>query len=495
MSGRTLQKDRVQRSSWAWRNTIALVVVFLAFLAAKSLDFGNHSTAQAPLTPGPAETAPPLPTAVDPSPSASPSASQVLSPTPLATAPADLVPGSAVLNDLAVAVRDGDVAFLAARARLLDLPCGASAGSGGMPVCASGQRTGTVVQVLPVVACTGTYVRSGDLETYFRGQGWTFNFAINLKPTPADSRFPVGAKGLVLASRAGGAVLTAHADGGIASLYIPCDQTVGELVNALQSGHGYDALARLQDTFEDELASTWVDGVYGISVVDLQTGLSVGAGDIEAMPSGCVMNLLVIIEVLRQVQAGRYPLAEVDATIRQTIRFSDASAAFLLYQQAGSGDSGAGVDAVARLIRDLGLARSSIDHPPAYSDGEAALFLPNLVSAADMNLALHQLYDGLILDGELTAYLLQAMTDVKPGLNYLTAALPGEALVSHKNGFFWNESGWVDNDTAIVRFGFENEYAYAITFLSDEVDVLYSEIPLAQSLVYAAWGHFSATYP
>ncbi len=470
------------RRRWAVRHFAGLLVVFAAFLAVRCSDANNRSAAQTPTEPAPAETAPPLPTLV-PTPSPTPS--------PVPTAPAA---GNPALNAIATAVGDGDAATLSARIKPLELPCTSLPGSGSLPPCPKGTREGTLQAAFPVVGCTGRYIDAPAAGALLANLKLTFRSLINL-PASSDSRFPTGGRGLVFESTvASGLVLSATEDGQIISLHTPCNQGLGALVTSLQAGSSYSALWLLQETLSKEIATTQVDGVYAISVLDLQTGMVTGVGDLDPMPSGCVLNLLVIIEVLRQVEAGHIPFSEVDATIRQTIYYSDAEAAYTLYQRAGGGDSDRGVLAVARLLEELGMSQSNIDHPPAYSEGEANFFVPNLVTAADMNRALQQLYRGEILNEELTDYLLGAMTDVKPGLNYLTAALPDEALVSHKNGFFFNDIGWVDNDTAIVRFGPDLEYAYAITFLSDEVEELYSEIWMAQRMVAEAWYHFRDTY-
>jgi hypothetical protein len=87
------------------------------------------------------------------------------------------------------------------------------------------------------------------------------------------------------------------------------------------------------------------------------------------------------------------------------------------------------------------------------------------------------------------------MTDVKPGLNYLTAYGTG-GTVSHKNGFLPDGASWVDNDAGIVRFERGGvEIAYAITFLSEGVPTKYADIPLGQELSVMAWEHFATTYP
>jgi hypothetical protein len=85
--------------------------------------------------------------------------------------------------------------------------------------------------------------------------------------------------------------------------------------------------------------------------------------------------------------------------------------------------------------------------------------------------------------------------NVKPGLNYLVAYVPG-GEVSHKNGFFPNvDATWVDNDTGIVRVATAGGgYAYAVTFLSDGVTGKYNDIALGQELSRLAWEYFAGLY-
>ena len=236
-------------------------------------------------------------------------------------------------------------------------------------------------------------------------------------------------------------------------------------------------------------------GVFAVAVTDLQTGHTVGAGLDRVQPAGCITNLFVIIAALRDVDADRYPLSDVDAIIRQTIWASDASAAYSLYRVVGGGDVVAGVRVVSELMRTtLGMESSLIDHPPAFVADSIGVSDTNYVTARDVNHALAQLYRGEVLSAEVTAYLLEAMTHVKPGLNYLTAVVPPPAVVSHKNGFFWDTAGYVDNDTSILRFGPDLQHGYALTFLSAAVPVKYADIPLGQQLVLEAWSYFAAAY-
>jgi beta-lactamase class A len=247
---------------------------------------------------------------------------------------------------------------------------------------------------------------------------------------------------------------------------------------------------RLRTIIEDSS----ITGRFAIAVTDLQTGETIGAGHDRVQLSGCVMNLFAIVAALQDVDAGRYPLSEVDATIRQTIWASDATAARSLYTKVGGGDAVQGVRVVAALLASLGMHSSSVDHPPAYPSDSIGVGPNNLVTARDVNGALARIYGGSVLSPQSTAYLIEAMTHVKPGLNYLTAVVPAPAVVSHKNGFFWDAEGWIDNDASIVRFGPSLEYAYALTFLSEAVPTLYADIPLAQELVLEAWRHFDETY-
>jgi hypothetical protein len=137
-----------------------------------------------------------------------------------------------------------------------------------------------------------------------------------------------------------------------------------------------------------------------------------------------------------------------------------------------------------------------IDHPPSYPVYSLGVSTDNWITARDANAALAALYRGEILSDPRRVDLLERMTNVKDGLNYLTAYGTG-GTVSHKNGFFPIGDGtWVDNDVGIVRFERDGrEYAYAISFLSDYVATKYGDIPLFQRLSRLAWDYFDAAYP
>jgi hypothetical protein len=255
------------------------------------------------------------------------------------------------------------------------------------------------------------------------------------------------------------------------------------------------ALLALRDRMQLAVDGYWVDGNFAVAVTDLQTGQTISVHGERQQVAGCIWNLSVIIRTLKDVEEGRYPLEDVEGLIRQTLWASDASSALRLYAKAGDGDHVTGVQRVLDVARGLGLTASIIDHPPAFPEYSLGISEPNLVTAEEVNLVLEALYEERLLNAEWTAWLLDAMTRVKPGLNYLTAYGTG-GVVSHKNGFLPDGSTWVDNDAGIVRFERGGqEYAYAITFLSEGVDTKYADIPLGQQLSVMVWEHFDATYP
>jgi hypothetical protein len=86
------------------------------------------------------------------------------------------------------------------------------------------------------------------------------------------------------------------------------------------------------------------------------------------------------------------------------------------------------------------------------------------------------------------------MQDVMPSLNYILAYNP-RGRVSHKNGWLYEDGGWVDNDAGIVRFTSNGtEYAYAFTFMSQDVESFKAEVPLGRQLARIASDWFHATY-
>jgi hypothetical protein len=243
-----------------------------------------------------------------------------------------------------------------------------------------------------------------------------------------------------------------------------------------------------------------VGGDFAVAVTDLQTGETVHVnGDSLRIP-GCTMNFFVLALVAQDLQAGLYPETDVGRFIAQTVWASDPGTAHYLLRKSGAGDSYAGLLKVNHLILDrLGLTTAVYNHPPAND----TFTLPpgswseNTISPLDFNRALTQLYRGELLNPEWTAYLIDKMSRVKPGLNHLIPAGISDptAITSHKNGYIDYVPYYVDNDIGIVTFQRgEKKYAYALTFWSQDNPWVLSDAPLGQAVSRLVWEHFNATY-
>ncbi|MGE0134799.1 MAG: serine hydrolase [Dehalococcoidia bacterium] len=253
-------------------------------------------------------------------------------------------------------------------------------------------------------------------------------------------------------------------------------------------------LLLLRDRMAAAIDAYWAPGRYAVAVTDLQTGETVSVNGDRLQLSGCVINLFALLHSVRDVWGARYPQDAVESLIAATIWSSNPHTARELYRLIGDGDVVEGVRRVEAYAReDLGLSGVILDHPPAYSES-IGINPDNWVTADAMNAALTALWrHEAIPEPSWREFLLYHMTQVKPGLNYLTAVTP--ALVSHKNGFLPASTGYVDNDVAIVRFDArDGERAYAITFLSEGVANEYDDIPLGQQLTYMAYEAMTTRY-
>ena len=253
-----------------------------------------------------------------------------------------------------------------------------------------------------------------------------------------------------------------------------------------------EELVGLRDLLAAEIADSGIDAA--VAVTDLQTGESIDVnGDAPRLP-GCTINFFVLLSVVMDLQEGLYGEDEVGDLIARTVWSSNPITARDLLQKTGMGDLGAGLVKVEQLLGLLGLSISTYDHPPAYPE-ESLQGSTNLLTANEMNRALAALYEARIVEPAWRDYLLNKMTGVKPGLQYLIPAGVGDGVVSHKNGFFADPSGWVDNDAGVVMFeGSGNRYAYAISFFTEDVAYKYADIPLGQTVSRLVWQYFSSRY-
>ncbi|HEY8489367.1 MAG TPA: serine hydrolase [Dehalococcoidia bacterium] len=254
----------------------------------------------------------------------------------------------------------------------------------------------------------------------------------------------------------------------------------------------------LEDRLAQVVAASPVEGRFAVAVMDLQTGHLLSVNGSRPQRAGCVVNLFVLLTVMRDVAAGRYPLETVDALLDQTIWSSNSVTARELYGIAGEGDVLDGLRRVRALIHGIpGVRQTVLDHPPSFVDETLGVSVDNLVTAEDAVHALAALYHGRILEEPWRTDMLDRLTAVYSGLNYLLASVPADA-VSHKNGYYYEplDGTWVDNDIGIVRFRRGGqEYAYAMAFLSEGVPVELADVTLGQRVARLVWEYFQEAYP
>lgn len=253
-------------------------------------------------------------------------------------------------------------------------------------------------------------------------------------------------------------------------------------------------LAILEARLQHIVDTYTVPGQYAVAITDLQTGETIGVNSETWQLAGCSINLGVIALATLEMQGARLDPEVVDPLIATTIHGSNPVTAHDLYELTGRGEVRAGLQSTAALLRRVGMSRTILDHAPGYSESIAG-GSDNWTTARDANRLLEWIWNTRELAPDWRAYLLDRMTNVKPGLNYLMASVPG--VVSHKNGFLaTTDALYVDNDIAIVRLERGGvEYAYAISFFSQGVDTKYADIPLGQEIAHEAWAFFTARYP
>jgi len=285
-----------------------------------------------------------------------------------------------------------------------------------------------------------------------------------------------------------------------------------------------DLQARLQTTID----ASGFDVT--IAVTDLQTGETAAVRGEEPRLSGCTINVLVLIQATLDMQAGLLQKEDVDFALRQTIFWSDPHYARQIVSMIGGGDIHAGVARVRELSASLGLQTAVFDHPPAYDmysvtlpvppppepqeDGTLAAEVPaegeilpplppdvivpaNMISPLEMNRLLGALWRNEILSPEWTSYLLERMTRVSSGLQFILGTFAGSGtVVSHKNGYTWSpESRHTDGDVGLVRFTVgDTEHAYAVSYYASQLSDELGDIAIAQRLMRITRDYFNQKY-
>ena len=247
----------------------------------------------------------------------------------------------------------------------------------------------------------------------------------------------------------------------------------------------------------DNLAAAINDSGFNVAVAvtDLQTGESIDVKGDDPRYAGCTANWFVLLSNVIDLQERRYPEGHVGDLISRTIWGSNPITAHKLLIKTGGSVPG-GVYKLYDLMARLGMRSSIFDHPPAYEEEFSLRGLSNIVTANDVNRALAQFYHGGVVNLQWRDYLMEKMTHVKPGLQYLLPAGVGNGVVSHKNGFSWVAGGWIDNDIGIVTFNSNGgRRAYAISLYMQDIGTEYADISIGQTVSRMVWRYFADRYP
>lgn len=175
-------------------------------------------------------------------PNATPTTQAATSPTAgtttTATAPAGTPTGESegtptVVNDIIDAVAAADADGIEEMLVYTSLACTATVeGLGGPPICAEGEPDGTLVDVLPLAFCEGSYARPGELNTFPLTEDITFYAAYR---TAGDS-YPPGDYIVVFTRTQPNiegetALAIIASDEGIVGIHFGCAQTVEQFID------------------------------------------------------------------------------------------------------------------------------------------------------------------------------------------------------------------------------------------------------------------------
>jgi beta-lactamase class A len=233
-----------------------------------------------------------------------------------------------------------------------------------------------------------------------------------------------------------------------------------------------------------------------VAVLDLQSGEAIAVDGDERHLAGCTIKFFPALKALHDVQEGQRQFDDaLDYLVQRTVRISNNADSHYLIDLVGIPETNAFMTGV------VGTSGSIISHAPGYL-GENALYgieeEDNYLTANDLVLAFGKLYRGELTTPELTAHLIDVMTQswLTPAeygvILYQTA--PPEARVAHKIGYVgppenvWNDAGVVMIDRP------EGSVAYAVAILTQYNQAYGDGPPLARQVAERVFQHFNEAY-
>jgi beta-lactamase class A len=233
-----------------------------------------------------------------------------------------------------------------------------------------------------------------------------------------------------------------------------------------------------------------------VAVLDLQSGEAVAVDGDERHLAGCTIKFFPALKALHDVQEGQRQFdGTLDYLVQRTVRISNNADSHYLIDLVGIPETNAFMTGV------VGTSGSIISHAPGYLGENVAYGIEeedNYLTANDLVLAFAKLYRGELTTPELTAHLLDVMTQswLTPAeygvILYQTA--PPQARVAHKIGYVgppenvWNDAGVVMIDRP------EGTIAYAVAILT-QYNLAYEDgPPLARQVAERVFQHFNEAY-
>jgi YVTN family beta-propeller protein len=246
----------------------------------------------------------------------------------------------------------------------------------------------------------------------------------------------------------------------------------------------------LQAVLEDRIRNYYGD--VAICVTDLQTDERICVNGDALHRTGCTINMFALFVVMKEFEAGRANPEDWAYWIKIGIGHSSPPQVAVFLE----GIEGSLAEAVRRaneLMQSWGMKDSLYAHVPGYPEGDLR---DNILTARETNMILAKLYRGELFSAEWTAYAIDRLLDIKPGLNYvLPLFLPAGVRVAHKIGYYQDSDGWVYNDVGIVMMvRGDRQIAYAISYLSQAMPTEYEGYISGAELSKIVYNWFDQRY-
>lgn len=246
----------------------------------------------------------------------------------------------------------------------------------------------------------------------------------------------------------------------------------------------------LQSVLEDRIRNYYGD--VAICVTDLQTGEEICVNGDALHRTGCTINMFALFAAIEEFEAGRANPEDWAYWIRIGIGHSSPPEV-AVFLRGIKGSLEEGVRRANELMQSWGMRDSLFDHVPGYPGPD---WRHNILTARETNMVLAKLYRGELFSAQWTAYAIDRLLDIKPGLNYvLPGLLPPGVRVAHKIGYYAGWDGWVYNDAGIVMIERDDrQIAYAISYLSQAMPSEYAAYSFGAQLSKIVYDWFEERY-